>query len=109
MKCGKHCSNYEEIVANFRKEHLHADEEIRYILEGSGYFDVRNAEDEWVRIKVIKGDLVVLPEGIYHRFTTDTKDNIHAMRLFKDEPRWTPFNRPVDDHESRRKYISTFI
>ena len=26
---------------------------------------------------------MTLPEGIYHRFTCDKADHIHAMRLFK--------------------------
>jgi 1,2-dihydroxy-3-keto-5-methylthiopentene dioxygenase len=83
--------------------------EIRYILDGSGYFDVRDAHDKWVRIHIKKGDLMTLPEGIYHRFTCDESDYIKAMRLFIGQPIWTPFNRPADDHPSRKVYVTTFI
>jgi len=102
-------AGYEQKIKSFFVEHLHTDEEIRYILEGSGYFDVRDQEDRWIRISCKEGDMIVLPEGIYHRFTLDDNNYIKAMRLFVGEPVWTPLNRPQEEHPSRHKYAQSFL
>ena len=103
-----HLPEYEAKLKSFFEEHIHDAEEIRYILGGSGFFDIRDKVDNWVRIHVKMGDLITLPEGIYHRFTCDEHNLAHAMRLFIGVPVWTPFNRPCDDHPSRKKYVDEF-
>ncbi|KAH8083296.1 Acireductone dioxygenase ARD family [Cristinia sonorae] len=102
--------DWEAGVKMVYEEHMHEDEEIRFVLEGSGFFDVReHPTDNWVRIHVSKGDLLVVPAGIYHRFSLDINERIKVMRLSKDEPKWIAHYRGSETEENphRLDYLKT--
>ncbi|RMG97415.1 MAG: cupin domain-containing protein [Deltaproteobacteria bacterium] len=83
----------DELLAKFAREHLHDDDEVRYVVEGAGIFDIRSKDDRWIRLEVGVGDLVVLPAGLYHRFFLTEAKRIRCIRLFKDEAGWVPHYR----------------
>ena len=41
---------------------------------------------KWMRIHVMKGDLIILPARIYRRFSLDARQHIVANSLFIGEP-----------------------
>ena len=95
----------------FWDEHMHGDKTIRYILNGTGYFDLRDVNDNWVRMSVKAGDFMEWPSGIYHRFTVDGDNFITAMRLFKGSPVWTPYPRSemLANNTVRNDYVKEYL
>ena len=85
--------NLETICAKFDKEHFHTLDEVRFVIDGEGIFDVRDKKDRWVRIEVTKGDLIIIPANTYHRFFLTDAKNIRCARLFLNHEGWTPLYR----------------
>lgn len=85
--------NLEPLCAKFDKEHLHTDDEVRFVLSGEGVFDVRSKDDLWMRILVQAGDFILVPADRNHLFFLTEKKAIRCVRLFKDNPSWTPVYR----------------
>lgn len=85
--------NLDEICAKFDKEHFHTEDEVRYVVAGAGVFDVRDADDQWIRIEVTPGDMIVIPARTYHRFHLTDQKQIRCMRLFANHDGWAPVYR----------------
>jgi len=93
VELGPDTPNLDEICAKFIDEHLHTDDEVRYVLEGEGVFDIRSVDDQWMQILLEQGDLLVIPANLHHRFKLTERKHIRCVRLFKDSAGWVPHYR----------------
>jgi len=89
--------NLDALCAKFTGEHLHTDDEVRYVLGGEGIFDLRSQDDRWMRATVEPGDLIVVPKNLHHRFLLTSRKHIRCVRLFKDSSGWVPHYRHASE------------
>ena len=82
--------NLEAMLAKFRSEHWHDEDEVRFILEGRGIFFVHPREGNVFAIEVAAGDLIRVPRGTWQWFVLCADRRIRAIRLFQDPAGWTP-------------------
>jgi len=78
------------MLQKFRSEHWHDEDEVRFIIEGSGIFHVRPRAGKVRAIEVHPGDLLRVPRGTWHWFDLCASRRIRAIRLFQDPSGWTP-------------------
>ena len=79
----------EALCAKFDKEHLHTDDEVRFVIDGAGIFDIRSNDDRWMRVVVEPGDLIIVPKDKHHRFMLTETKMIRCLRLFQDQSGWS--------------------
>ncbi|SNZ09866.1 1,2-dihydroxy-3-keto-5-methylthiopentene dioxygenase [Persephonella hydrogeniphila] len=79
--------NLEQLMTKFKREHHHTDDEVRFVVDGSGIFPVK-IEGEIVEIHVGAGDLIVVPAGARHWFELDEQRKIKCIRVFKTPAGW---------------------
>jgi len=85
--------NFDALCQKFVGEHLHTDDEVRFVLSGSGVFEIRSLEDRWMKVTVEPRDFISVPANRYHRFYLTEEKKIQCVRLFKDPSGWTPLYR----------------
>ena len=80
----------QEMLGRFNKEHTHAEDEVRFIVKGSGVFHIHPANAPVYAIEVTAGDLINVPAGTKHWFDLCSDRCIRAIRLFREKAGWTP-------------------
>ncbi|MBI3898191.1 MAG: cupin domain-containing protein [Gammaproteobacteria bacterium] len=79
-----------DMLAKFDKIHYHTDDEVRYILAGSGYFGFVEASGDQFLLEVSAGDYINVPANTEHWFEMKDSKRIKAVRYFIDTSGWTP-------------------
>ena len=78
------------MLAKFRREHWHDEDEVRFIIAGHGLFHIHPEQQSVIAIEVAAGDLIRVPRGTWHWFDLCADRRIRAIRLFQDMAGWTP-------------------
>ena len=79
--------NLEALLEKFKREHHHTDDEVRFVVHGSGVFPLK-LDGEVVEVWVEAGDLIVVPAGTRHWFELDENRKIKCIRVFKTPAGW---------------------
>ncbi|ADC50987.1 MULTISPECIES: 1,2-dihydroxy-3-keto-5-methylthiopentene dioxygenase [Alkalihalophilus] len=80
----------EDLLKNFKQEHHHTDDEVRYIVSGHGIFAIEGKDGRFFDVELEPGDLISVPENYRHYFTLQEDRQVVAIRIFKTKEGWVP-------------------
>lgn len=103
VKMWQEMPNFDALCQKFVGEHLHTDDEVRFVLSGSGVFEIRSQDDRWMKIIVEPQDFISVPANRYHRFYLTDEKKIQCVRLFKDQSGWAPLYRKDKEEAAAAK------
>ncbi len=82
--------NLDVMLAKFDKVHTHADDEVRYIVDGEGIFGFVRPDGSQVELTVQPGEYINVPAGTEHWFCLTSSRRVKAVRYFAGTDGWTP-------------------
>jgi 1,2-dihydroxy-3-keto-5-methylthiopentene dioxygenase len=82
--------NLEVMLTNFKQEHHHTDDEVRFIVSGHGVFVIQGKDGEFFEVHLNPGDLISVPENTRHYFTLEEDRKVVAVRIFVTTEGWVP-------------------
>ncbi|MFJ5713520.1 1,2-dihydroxy-3-keto-5-methylthiopentene dioxygenase [Neobacillus sp. NPDC093127] len=82
--------NLDVLLTNFKNEHHHTDDEVRFIVSGHGVFVIQGKDSEFFEVHLNPGDLISVPENTRHYFTLEEDRKVVAVRIFVTTEGWVP-------------------
>ncbi len=85
----KDTPNIEAIRAKFLSEHTHAEDEVRFFVDGEGefFFHMPNTHEVF-SLLCLTGDFISVPKGYTHWFDLAPKYHVKAIRVFQTPEGW---------------------
>ncbi len=77
----------EALRAKFLDEHIHAEDEVRWFVDGRGWFFLHLGTEVW-RVQCEAGDRIDVPAGTKHWFDMGEAPTFRAVRLFTNPEGW---------------------
>ena len=89
--------NLDMLLEKFSRIHTHDDDEVRYIVDGSGIFGFVLPNEEQILLTVEAGEFINVPKDTEHWFVLTEQKSIKALRYFTTTDGWAPnyTQRPI--------------
>ncbi|MEB3292836.1 MAG: cupin domain-containing protein [Synechococcales bacterium] len=82
--------NLDGMLAKFDKIHTHADDEVRYIVDGEGIFGFVRPDGSQMELTVQAAEYINVPAGTEHWFYLTPHRRVKAVRYFSGTEGWVP-------------------
>ncbi len=80
----------DELMARFETCHTHAEDEVRYIIDGEGVFGFVRGDGSQVELLIEAEEYINVPAGTEHWFHLTGVRRIKAVRYFTSTEGWAP-------------------
>ena len=87
MRVGGDQANTSSLRQTFLQEHQHAEDEVRFFVEGRGLFSL-HINDEVLQVVCEANDWIAIPAGTRHWFDMGANPNYCVLRFFKNSAGW---------------------
>lgn len=82
--------NLDTLLSKFNPVHTHADDEVRYIVDGEGVFGFVRPDGSQVELTMQPQEFINVPAGTEHWFYLTASRRVKAVRYFIGTDGWVP-------------------
>ena len=79
------------LLSKFDKCHTHADDEVRYVIDGEGTFGFVRPDGSQMELTIQAEQYINIPAGTEHWFVLTSSRRIKAVRYFSGTEGWVPY------------------